>query len=100
MSRPGRRHILLMAVLAVAAVATADVAVAAEFMKSRRKGVYSRSRPPAGLAPRYKKYCRRAAAACRGSYVNNKHKFLMDRHKQRRIKDRQSRPRPAPVEHP
>ncbi len=100
MSRLGRRHILLMAVLAVAAVATADVAVAADFMKSRRKGVYSRSRPPAGLEPRYKNYCRRNAAACRGSYANNKHKFLMDRHRQRRLKDSQTRRRPAPVEHP
>jgi len=91
----------------LAAVTTSRMASAAELLKSRRslpkfrrKGAYTRSRPPAGLEPRYKTYCRRTVNACRGSYADNKHKFLMDRHKQRRLKDRHVKKPPVRAEHP
>lgn len=101
MSYTNRRGFLLMVAAAVAAVATTETARAADILKSRRKkGVYTRSRPPAGREPRYKTYCRRNASACRGSYADNKHKFLMDRHKQRRLKDRHVKKPPARAEHP
>ncbi len=93
MSRPGKRSIWLMAALAVGAFATTEVAIAAELMKSSPKGVYSRSRPPAGLEPRYKRFCR--SNACSGSYANNKHKFHMNHLTTRRLIDRRSRHAPA-----
>lgn len=98
-----------MAAATVAAVATAEGAHAAELLRSRRKGfstrsrrngVYTRSRPPGGREPRYKTYCGRTSNACRGSYSDNKHEFLMDRHKQRRLKDRQVKKAPASADHP
>ena len=97
MSRPGKRNIWLMAVLAVAVFATTEVAIAAELMKSSPKGVYSRSRPPAGLEPRYKRFCR--SNACGGSFAKNKHKFLMNRLKTRRSKARRALSAPAQAGH-